>query len=117
MGAARYGPPVDPGLQEERTRLAWRRTGLSLAVGTLVVGRLVATRLGEGLIAPTLLVAACAVWAAMSGLRRGAGSRPSEREPAFSFVLRDGRLPAVVAGVAALLCLAQLAGALRPLWG
>lgn len=34
--------PWDPGVQNERTRLAWQRTTLSVLVGNLIIARLVA---------------------------------------------------------------------------
>jgi uncharacterized membrane protein YidH (DUF202 family) len=39
-------PPVDPGLQPERTELAWRRTVLSVLVGGLLSLRLLPPALG-----------------------------------------------------------------------
>lgn len=46
MNAARRDVPADPGLQPERTELAWRRTLLALAAASLASVRVLAEPLG-----------------------------------------------------------------------
>ncbi|MFI8220635.1 DUF202 domain-containing protein [Streptomyces sp. NPDC085932] len=59
--AVRRGPERDPGLQPERTRLAWRRTTLS---GTVVAVLAVKTTLHGGASAAGIVACAlcCALW-------------------------------------------------------
>lgn len=55
----------DPGLQPERTELAWRRTCLAFAIGSLVALRLLPAALGNPwwvLVGIAGLVASGAVW-------------------------------------------------------
>jgi uncharacterized membrane protein YidH (DUF202 family) len=70
--------PPDPGLQPERTLLAWRRTALGLvANGVLLLASGHGTsdlRLGLGIVV-TVLALSC--WAAVSAVFRR-GHRPSE---------------------------------------
>ena len=62
--------PFDPGLQPERTELAWRRTALAIAIGSLVSLRIFPLVLPPPLAALGFvpgaigLVAACALWLA-----------------------------------------------------
>jgi putative membrane protein len=107
-GPAPHAP--DPAAPQERTSLAWRRTGLALLVGSLTIGRLSLSALGPAVVLPTLLAAALAGWVVVVSLRARRMARPHPHEPAFS-VLADGRLPAVVAGVVGGLALGELLAA------
>jgi hypothetical protein len=64
--------PRDPGLQPERTELAWRRTLLALAVGALVSIRVLTVALGDWAIATGLggVVAAVVLWILAHGRHR-----------------------------------------------
>ncbi len=64
--------PADPppGVQAERTALAWRRTGLSLAVGSLAAGRVLQPVTG-----PWVWLFAVAGAVAAIGLTRAGESR------------------------------------------
>ncbi|WP_369814275.1 DUF202 domain-containing protein [Frigoribacterium sp. Leaf164] len=117
----RSARPFDPGLQPERTALAWRRTALALTVGSLVGLRVLPLLLGDG--AATYAVAGLGVAASVAVLvgahrryrrvHRLLTSGADDRAP-----IGGGLLPAAVAlltvaaGVAALaLALAGAAGA------
>lgn len=102
----RVTPPVDPGLQHERTVLAWDRTGLALTAAALGVARHSLGHLGLVVVTTCTFTAACGLWLVVVGLRRGRMSAPSDREPGFH-TLRDGRLVALVAGLMALLCVVE----------
>ncbi|MBB2921175.1 DUF202 domain-containing protein [Cellulomonas cellasea] len=92
-------PP--PGLQPERTALAWRRTALGLATGSLVAGRLLAPGLGLW----AWWVAAIGV--VLAGSLAVVAHRRSERTH------RGGRLVTACAGVALLLGVVAAAFVLR----
>lgn len=46
--------PSDPGLQPERSSLAWQRTALAIAVGSLIFGRILSTTLGLWAVLPMM---------------------------------------------------------------
>lgn len=110
--------PFDPGLQPERTALAWRRTALAVAVGALITVRILPELLGTWAIVPAgaglilallILVATHHRYRAHHNLLTSADT---DHIP-----LPDGALPALVAvtvlGGGALCLTIVLAGALR----
>lgn len=62
--------PAPPGAQPERTALAWRRTALSVAVGSLVAGRVLEPWAGPAVWALTVLGLAGALALDRAGARR-----------------------------------------------
>jgi putative membrane protein len=89
----------DPGLQPERTGLAWRRTLLTLAVGALIALRLLPPALGPWSIGVGIL--GLLVWAVLWWL---ASRRAHDTQHALvtaSAPLPDGRLLLVLALVVA----------------
>ncbi|MCG7285069.1 DUF202 domain-containing protein [Cellulomonas sp. ACRRI] len=62
--------PVPPGAQPERTALAWRRTALSVAVGSLVAGRVLEPWAGPAVWALTVLGLAGALALDRAGAHR-----------------------------------------------
>lgn len=104
----------DPGMQQERTALAWRRTGLALVVAAVTIGRLTLEALGPVVVVATVIVAVLAGWVVVHALRaRRLATRP-DGEPAFS-VLADGRLPAIVSIVLGTLAVAEVSAAVSRL--
>ncbi|MFB7250107.1 DUF202 domain-containing protein [Microbacterium sp. NPDC056234] len=87
----------DPGLQPERTQLAWRRTALSIAVVSLIAARALPLILGSGVwVIPGVVgVAASAVLWVASARRAGAVDRALSPVP-HPDRMPDGRLIAVV---------------------
>jgi putative membrane protein len=59
-----------PGLQAERTALAWQRTAAGLLLGAVVVGRLTAGPLGRTALVATGAVVVLAGWLVVAGARR-----------------------------------------------
>ena len=76
--------PFDPGLQPERTELAWRRTSLALGAGSLVAMRLLPEAFGHGLWVLCGVVGVATAAAMWVAALTGEGDRAQ---------LGDGKLP------------------------
>lgn len=99
----------DSGLQAERTALSWRRTGLSLLIGALILCRLAVEHGGSLAVVLIVIGIAIAAWSVIGAFRRGRMALVSAVDPHFRSLLRDGRLPAAICVTVALLSLAELA--------
>jgi uncharacterized membrane protein YidH (DUF202 family) len=77
----------DAGLQPERTALAWRRTALSVLVGSVAGGRLLAPQLGVLAVVAGVLGCAFGAWMYVAA---GARSRHATRTLLAEGHLRSG---------------------------
>jgi putative membrane protein len=87
--------PFDPGLQPERTRLAWRRTALSMVVAGLLAPRALYDAIGGFAVATGLVGAATGVALTMAAARRA--RRVLHVLLSGAGLLPDGRLLLAVA--------------------
>jgi uncharacterized membrane protein YidH (DUF202 family) len=98
--------PFDPGLQGERTLLAWRRTALALGVASAVEARLALPVLGAGAVVVGVLGVLGAAAAYVAAGRR---YRRAHRTLTAEAVLPTGGAPfAVLAATAGVLALGGL---------
>ena len=98
--------PWDPGLQNERTALAWMRSGLALLGAALILARISAELQAipsVALSAVCVVLASQVVIGAAARYRRAAAALKT-RQP-----LPDGRLPAAIAAVTTLMGIAVVA--------
>jgi uncharacterized membrane protein YidH (DUF202 family) len=95
----------DPGVQNERTALAWQRTALSLLAGAAAVSRLTIDRLGPAALLCVFGAIPLALWVfleARGRYRADAGLRPRRS-------IRGGRASASVALATAIMAATELA--------
>ena len=93
----------DPGLQPERTALAWRRTAISMAAGSLVALRIFAPSIGALAIVSAVLAFGITVVvfsAAELRYRRNHRALTADRRPNARVALGGGALIALTAASA-----------------
>lgn len=95
---------LPPGLQQERTTLAWRRSSLAVTALAVLVGRVAVADGPPAVVALSVLAGGAGLWLVVRGLR-SRWTIASPAEPAY-LVLRDAVLPLVISVAAMALCVA-----------
>jgi uncharacterized membrane protein YidH (DUF202 family) len=104
---------ADPGLQPERTALAWRRLSLALVVAAAAVARVAPIVLGPWALAPAIPALALAVVVLVISQRRYLSARRALSDPAARPRLAAGGLLATTGFTAVLLGALAVALVLR----
>ena len=102
-------PWRDPGLQNERTALAWQRTALSMLAASAVMARLTWSSGGVGALVILVVAAGLSLWVFIESRGRYAHSAEMRLRPRP----RGGRAPLALTVAAALLGSAELWSLLR----
>ena len=95
---------------DERTSLAWTRTGLALLLAAVVVARLTVARLGPVSVVVAALGLVVSGWILISSRQRFRAAHLALRQGSHR---PDARLPAVLAGFIVAISLAELVALLR----